>query len=222
MITLENLLFILFIYNSYDNAYFFTYLASYFASGVIVYNVAYKFSPDKQVAYCNFADKRFICGIPYFGDVVSNGVFFLAGGMQWLCNNNPVFGVICILIGVGSTYFHLRPCVETLYWDRLSMVIGMAYLIMIKSGLSFQELLISGVYTLDYNSNTKDLLPYAMYQLNMILFWILISGITSPVILYIMAKVCEDYDKEIYLKTNCWISGHTIKHVLAGFAMMAI
>jgi hypothetical protein len=51
------------------------------------------------------------------------------------------------------------------------------------------------------------------------LFWI--NGISWPVALYLLAKYFEDNDKKYYLQTG-YISGHSIKHILAGVAMFLI
>jgi hypothetical protein len=74
--------------------------------------------------------------------------------------------------------------------------------------------------SLEYRERTNDLSLYVAYQLNMIIFLIWTNGFSLPVIFYIIAKEFEDYDKEVYIATKQIISGHTIKHILAGIAML--
>jgi hypothetical protein len=44
----------------------------------------------------------------------------------------------------------------------------------------------------------------------------------SALLLYVLAKYCEDRDYEIFELTRQIISGHSLKHVLAGLAWIAI
>lgn len=220
MHSLEIALLVFTIYNNLGNPNLFAFSQCYFLSHILAYIVRNKFTIAKQINYCDFADKRCIHGIPNIGDVISNLAFILAGFYQYVYNDNINLGIICILIGIGSTYFHWTPSLITLYWDRLPMIIGMAYIMYQYTEIAFQELLLHGLLSLEYRERTNDLSLYVAYQLNMIIFLIWTNGFSLPVIFYIMAKEFEDYDKEVYTATKQIISGHTIKHILAGIAML--
>jgi hypothetical protein len=85
--------------------------------------------------YHNFADQRFLLGIPNFWNVISNLPFFLVGvwGVGYLVSEQSLqtidgsierwmylfLFVGVALTGVGSAYYHLEPDNERLVWDRL-------------------------------------------------------------------------------------------------------
>lgn len=217
---LETSLFAILVINNYGNEYLSHYIISYLASAIIAAFHENRFTLEKQRAYCNFADARGCCRVPHAANVVSNGIFILAGLYHFINTGALLFGMIAIAVGVGSSYFHWRPSLETLFWDRLPMVFGMAYIIHQNTGLEWSELLLHGLYTLEYHNMTHDLMPYVIYQTNMILLLAWVTGLSIPVVLYILAKICEDWDTEIYIWTNFQVSGHTLKHILAGLAMM--
>jgi len=210
------------IYNDWYNAYLSTFLISYFISHILAYIYNNKFNLAKQIEYCKFADTRCIHGIPYFGDVVSNLGFILAGVYQYAIIKNFYFGIICIFIGIGSTYFHRSPSLNTLYWNRLPMIFGMTYIMNFYTHMEITSLLLHGLLALEYHAITKDLSLYVAYQINMILFLLWTNGLTMPLGYYMLAKICEDNDINIYIRTKKIISGHTIKHILAALAMMSI
>ena len=84
--------------------------------------------------YHDFADKRGLLGIPNFGDVASNLLFFLVGlaGVK-LCIDKSLgrlekawfvmFAGIA-LVGIASAYYHWDPNDYTLVWDRMSLTVG--------------------------------------------------------------------------------------------------
>ena len=220
MHSLEITLLVFTIYNNWDNQNLCGFCTCYFFSHILAVAARYKFTIAKQHEYCNFADTRCIHGVRNFGDVISNLSFILAGYYQFIYNDNFDLGIICFLIGIGSTYFHWSPSIKTLYWDRLPMILGMAYIMNQYTEIGFQDLMLHGLLSLEYREMTNDLSLYAAYQLNMILFLIWTTGFSWPVIFYVMAKVFEDRDNEFYMATNEIISGHTVKHILAGIAMI--
>ncbi|UJP02361.1 MAG: alkaline phytoceramidase, partial [Nitrosomonas sp.] len=48
------------------------------------------------------------------------------------------------------------------------------------------------------------------------------NGIYQIIALYAVAKVFEMLDAQIFAWTNGWISGHTLKHLVAAFAAYGI
>jgi len=220
MYVLELSLLIAMIYHDWQNPHLLSYLLCYGISSSISYIMQNKFTTYNQIKYCNFADKRCLCSIPNFGDVISNLTFILAG-VYHIIQANIIFGSICIGIGIGSTYFHCKPSITTLYWDRLPMIFGMAWTINYYSGLNLEHLLLHGLLSLDYHLLTSNLSMYVAFQLNMLVFLFWINGLSCPFALYLLAKYFEDNDKKYYLQTG-YISGHSIKHILAGIAMFLI
>jgi hypothetical protein len=88
-------------------------------------------------AYHLFADMRVVCGVPRFGDVVSNLAFLVVGafGLYHVKAVQAVgvfesprdsipyycFFAAVTLIGAGSAYYHWAPDTARLFWDRLPM-----------------------------------------------------------------------------------------------------
>ncbi|GMA99962.1 hypothetical protein [Pelosinus sp. IPA-1] len=148
-------------------------------------------------------------------------------------------------VGFGSAYYHLQPSNSTLFWDRLPMTLGFATLTacicaerfgLRVGGFVFVPLVLSGVCSVFYWLITElagagDLrlyilvqyLPMIIVPLILILFpkkstgdryyWILLSS-------YIIAKGFEMQDYHIFEMTHHVISGHTLKHLIAGLGIL--
>lgn len=155
-----------------------------------------------------------------------------------------VFFIGVFLVALGSSYYHLNPSNQTLVWDRLPMTIAfmaffsiiIAEFISIKSGKNlFFPLVSIGLISIFYWDYTEhhgvgDLRLYALVQfLPMLLIpaiLLLFRSCFSHVRyywyflgLYGLAKITETYDSNIY-DYLFFISGHSIKHILASFGCM--
>ena len=146
------------------------------------------------------------------------------------------------IVGIGSAYYHWEPNNETLFWDRLPMTVMFMTIVSIlltekvhgKWGMfSLVPLIILG---------TLSLVWWIFTELHMLYtgdlrFYIIVQ--TAPVVLtpfivfmyedrytlaynmylccafYLVAKVTELFDHEIFHLTNEWISGHAFKHIAA-------
>lgn len=150
-----------------------------------------------------------------------------------------LFFVGILLVSIGSAYYHWNPNNTTLVWDRLPMTMGFMGLLIallseyVDTRLGNNILLLSallfGSATVVYWHWTDDLRFYLWVQfLPLIIIVLLVSLLKSSypgqwIILlvlafYILAKITEIYDTEIYNLTNNLISGHTIKHCLAAIS----
>lgn len=204
-------------------------------------------------AYHAFADRRTLCGIPNFGNVVSNvpvfivglgGLIFVAakkysGGLPSLKTHYALFFAGAVLIGAGSAWYHLHPNNHTLVWDRLPMTLTfMALLsavlgenISVRAGrISLVPLLAAGIASVWYWHVTElagrgDLRFYAVVQfLPLLLIPAIMLLFRSPfasnrplvwmLLAYVLAKLAEFYDGEIYQLLN-FLSGHTFKHLFS-------
>ena len=157
-----------------------------------------------------------------------------------------VFFVGVLLSGLGSCYYHAVPNNNSLVWDRLPMTIAFAgfFAIVISEYISalagkriLMPLLVAGVASVAYWALTEasgagDLRPYAVIQFLPVLiipavlllyrsdsvssqyFWIIIG-------LYFLAKVFENLDAVVFGMGN-WMSGHTLKHLVAGLAPLVL
>jgi len=158
-----------------------------------------------------------------------------------------VFFLGALLTCFGSAYYHAAPDNPRLVWDRLPMTLGFAGLVAaaiaerVNLGLGLRALwplLLVGVVTVIYWYGTErmgagNLIPYAAYQgwsiavIFLLLFYR--SGrythgnlLAWAAAWYGLAKVSETYDLQVYRLLGGTLSGHTIKHVLASFAVSAI
>lgn len=147
-----------------------------------------------------------------------------------------VFFVGTILTSFGSAFYHLNPNDNTLVFDRLPMTVafmsfvtlfvqerepGLRWLLPIMLGI--------GIASIAWWVYRDDLRPYGWVQffpVVAILFLIPagrrytgeLSAILFIGLAYLVAKICEAYDKQIFDVLRGTISGHTLKHLAAAFA----
>ncbi len=157
-----------------------------------------------------------------------------------------------MLISLGSSWYHLQPNNTSLVWDRLPMTIAFMSLLamLLRERVLFVgaevaekigELILPCLLVLGFSSvlywyfgelrGEGDLRPYlavqflpmlllplilllypARYLRNRCLWWALL--------LYVLAKLAEYFDGA--LLANFVLSGHSIKHLLASAAVLAI
>jgi hypothetical protein len=147
-----------------------------------------------------------------------------------------------LLTAFGSSYYHLAPDNARLVWDRLPMTLAFMGLVCamldervsVRVGLSLLPiLLLVGAGSVLWWWHTEkigagDLRFYAAVQIYAVL--------VLPVLLllpprytrswdfgvvfgfYVLAKICETADRQIFLIDRHTISGHTLKHLAAGAA----
>jgi hypothetical protein len=143
------------------------------------------------------------------------------------------------LTALGSAYYHLSPDNATLVWDRMPMTIVFVGLLTIVIGelispraawFLLMPLLAVGAASVAWWAMTEqagngDLRPYALVQfLSPVLILLMLgmyphsrgmfAGLTWLGGVYALAKICELYDLEI-LQTTGFVSGHTLKHIVA-------
>lgn len=206
--------------------------------------------------YHHFADQRGALGIDNFLDVVSNASFLLAGlaGLWAVFSGRArfefpserwpyaVFFLGILLTAAGSSYYHLAPDNETLFWDRLPMTIAFMGLvssqivdrISVRIGLLLLgPMLLAGIASVVYwiateRAGAGNVLPYALLQGYAVVVLLLMailhrSRYTRASDLYfifgwyVLAKLLELFDAQV-LAYNHIVSGHTLKHVAAAAA----
>ena len=159
-----------------------------------------------------------------------------------------VFFLGAVLTCFGSSYYHAAPDNARLVWDRLPMTLGFAGLVSaavaervdLRAGLrSLWPLLAIGVITTFYWYGTErvghgNLIPYAAFQAWSVFVIVLLvaafparrytrGGLLAwAAVWYGLAKLFEAFDLQVFRLLGGMLSGHTIKHVLASFAVFAI
>ena len=202
--------------------------------------------------YHDFADRRFLLGVPNFFDVASNIAFLVVGALGIaLCAGRrrpprfaswTVFFIATFLTGLGSAYYHWAPGDATLLWDRLPVAVAaMALLVAlavehVDEGLErflLAPAMVIGATSVLWWRWSGDLRPYLWVQfapLLCILFMLAMFParytqrrfILLGIGLYALAKATENEDMGIFTLTGHIVSGHTLKHLLAAGAIFAL
>jgi hypothetical protein len=152
-----------------------------------------------------------------------------------------------VLIFVGSAYYHWAPNNTSLVWDRLPITLAimgifsmiLAERISVRIGIRFLiPLLVVGVASVAYwhvteQSGQGDLRFYALVQflpivLIPIMLWLFparYSGaryLVEMISWYAVAKVLEFLDASIWGWVGGWVSGHSLKHLVAAWGIYAL
>jgi len=159
---------------------------------------------------------------------------FLTDGERW-----PYF---CLFLGVGltafgSAYYHLAPDNARLVWDRLPMAVAfmglfsgiLAERLGLRFGLTMLPVLqVVGLGSVLYWHFTDDLRPYYFVQFYPALaipFLVLVfparytgtGYLLLALLFYVLAKIAEyPFDAPLFSALGYTLSGHTLKHLLAG------
>src|SRR5260221_6159244 len=213
----------------------------------------------QDLHYHDFADQRELLGIPNFWNVVSNFPLVLVGllgfhllveaplngGLNELRRGYLYFFLGVLLVGIGSSYYHLHPSNQTLLWDRMPLTIAFMALVSVLVGEHISvpagrrllwPLLVVGLASVLYWHASEaaghgDLRPYFLVQfLPMALIPLLLlllrsrlstTGYLWAVLgLYAVAKILELEDGAVFDALG-GISGHSLKHLCAALRAFA-
>jgi len=214
--------------------------------------------PQPQ-SYHDFADQRAMFGVANFLDVASN-VGFLIAGVAGLVVTMSIgtfeFGVerlpyAIFFLGVlftaaGSSYYHVSPDNERLFWDRLPMTIAFMSLIAaqvvdrisVKAGMVLLfPMLALGASSVIYwlateRAGAGNVMPYGILQAWSVVM-LLILAVLEPsrytrgndilwvFAWYVIAKVLEFFDPQI-LALGHLAGGHALKHLAAAVAGIVV
>ena len=206
--------------------------------------------------YHDFADQRTKFGVDHFLNVASNLGFLIAGiaGLVLVIGARAhfefeqerwpwiVFFLGILLTAPGSSYYHLAPDNERLFWDRLPMTIAFMGLvssqivdrISVRAGVALLlPMLLVGVASVVYWRVTErmgagNVLPYAILQGYSVIVLLLLAFLAPSRYTrgsdlyfvfgwYVFSKVLEALDAQV-LAVGQIVSGHTLKHVAASIA----
>ena len=143
------------------------------------------------------------------------------------------------LLCFGSSYFHLLPDADRLAWDRYTVLLAMLPLscVIIADRLDTRiasmllgPSILLGLASVIVWQLTDDLRFYAFMQFfPMVAMLVLIIALPSrysrPSYLFIIlgvfvvSKVAEHFDRDIYAALNGFVGGHALKHILAALAI---
>jgi hypothetical protein len=199
-----------------------------------------------------FADARTVLHIPHALDVLSNLPFLLFGvwGLAGLRPALPapqrqavvVFFLGLLATWLGSSYYHLAPSPWGLMWDRLGMGVAFAGVL----GLAVAErvspraalattfvTLVSAMAASIWCYASGDVLPWACIQFGGMLLVLVCACLPRQVqslgvrwlvlvAIYAAAKLLEGADAAVFYASREWVSGHSLKHVVASLAALPV
>lgn len=201
-------------------------------------------------AYFAFVDDRAFFGVSNAWNVLTNLPFLYVGYCMFKTYKSEanayyrypgfVLALGMVLTAFGSAYFHWNPNSETLFWDRLPMVIAFTGVLLFLVTDRFSPdltlaaavpMLLLAIGSVIYWKVADDLRPYAVLQLGLLLFSILIAVFRKPnritngavfgmAFFYLLAKVVEYQDGALYEMSEHFISGHSLKHLFAAGAVI--
>ena len=200
--------------------------------------------------YHLFVDTRSFGAIPNTQDVLSNIFFVLVGilGVKEVLNKKNhqasswiIFFLSIILVAPGSAYYHWSPNNFTLLWDRLPMSLGFMALFIIlisehinpKAEKYLTLGLLLGISSVIVWIITDDLRFYFWIQFSSFIIIPLVLLFFSSryshkylygisLFLYGLAKWSEVKDEAIFSLSHQFISGHTLKHLLAALGIAVL
>ncbi len=147
-----------------------------------------------------------------------------------------------VLTAGTSGWYHLEPDEERLAMDRVGMSLAFAGLLGLGAAARISEragavlglaVLVLGPIAAQYAGTVGDMLPWAILQAGgMVLVVVFACMPRRPgsldvhwlavIAAYGVAKLLELNDVQVYRFTGEWISGHTLKHVMASFAAIPV
>ena len=206
----------------------------------------------QSAAYHDFADQRFLLGVPNLLDVASSVAFVAVGAMGVTLCAGPgrppsaaswiavFFGTL--LTGFGSAFYHWAPSDASLVWDRLPMALGftalLTALVVEHLGEGLERFLLApalavGVSSVLWWQWSGDLRLYlfAQYAPMLCIPFILAlfparyshrRFVLYALGFYGLAKAAEAKDAAIFELTGQVLSGHTLKHLLAAWGIFML
>jgi hypothetical protein len=151
-----------------------------------------------------------------------------------------IFFLGFVLVGVGSAYYHLDPNDWGLAWDRMGMVVAFAGVLGLvaahrvsvrAANLLLPVALMGGVLSVVWFAATDSITPYLVMQFGGIglvagASWLPTHGggpnWAALIGAYALAKVLEMEDLQVFQFTQGVVSGHTLKHLFAALAALAV
>jgi len=200
--------------------------------------------------YFNFVDTRECAGIPNAWNVLSNLPFLYVAwhlfktykdeGAPMYRRPGMLLAFGMLLTALGSSWFHWNPTPHTLFWDRLPMVIAFSgiFLLLVSDRFSTElsrtieiPLIAISFASVFYWKFAENIRPYAVLQFGLLIFTFMIGVFTrgnrisnasvfGMAGLYFAAKVLEYRDGMIFDVLGNLVSGHSLKHLLAGVAVL--
>ncbi len=225
--------------------------------GTLTLLALFTFVPEipQPLTYHAFADKKSLFGIPNWNNIWSSLLYIPLGiwGLGVAHTHKlpkerllwQIFFAGVILIGIGSTAYHLQPNNESLVIDRIPIAIVLMTFLSIlveeEKGAAWGLYLLPfalclGIFSVIWwiyseRMGAGDLRLYIWVQFiasfAALLFAYFRSGrrrwlLITVASLFAASKVFEFYDVQIYARSYDLIGGHPIKHILSAAAVVCL
>ena len=204
---------------------------------------------DQLAHYHDFADQTHWLGLPNGKDVWSNVGLILVGAWasyDLRYTRTPFTGRISayvlasaiVLTGLGSSYYHLQPNDFSLIWDRLPIslicagLLGMVYQYTHQRGEGWLlsaaiACALLGVWHWHVSGDLRLYLGMQVFTILALPLWLwqarapraIKVALLWAIAFYIISKVTEALDLQLFAASGHVISGHTLKHLFATMAM---
>ncbi|CAM3420321.1 hypothetical protein [Polaromonas hydrogenivorans] len=187
----------------------------------------------QPASFHDFADQRAWGAIPHAMDVLGNlpfaawgmaGLWALARAVRQRAVDGASVGLaglffagLVVTAGV-SAFYHWQPDDAGLVWDRMGMALAAAVLLL-------------GPVTVQVWAASGNLLPWGVLQIGGMALILGLAGLPPAwpapglrirwalvIALYALAKLLELADHAVFDLTGQFLSGHSLKHVVASFA----
>ena len=149
-------------------------------------------------------------------------------------------GLVCT--AAGSALYHWQPQDAGLLWDRLGMVLPFAGLLGLAGASRVSAragaaaagtVLLAGPLAVLWWSHSGNLLPWAVVQFGGLLAVLALACLPhrhgalvvqwgAVIAWYAVAKAFELADHAVFEATGQWVSGHTLKHLMAAGAALPV
>ncbi|MES2611283.1 MAG: hypothetical protein V4679_13625 [Pseudomonadota bacterium] len=147
-----------------------------------------------------------------------------------------------LLTAVGSGVYHWHPDDAGLLWDRLGMVLPFAGLLGLAAAgrvspragwAAAGTVLLAGTAAVLWWAHSGNLLPWAAVQLGGMLVVLALAVLPrradalavhlgAVIAFYGVAKLFEAADHAVLEATGQWVSGHSLKHLIAAGAALPV
>lgn len=150
--------------------------------------------------------------------IYSNGIFLAIGIHHWK-NNNQLLGLFFIFLFIGSTLFHISTSKQTLFIDRMAMILVFSYFFnQFYPRISIGNYGLIGFLTIALWYKTDELLYYFLFQgIGLILFLFYYPINPHYKFLIIISYISITYSQLI--KQGKY---HSLKHIALGLLSLIL
>lgn len=147
-----------------------------------------------------------------------------------------------VLTSAGSAWYHWQPDDAGLVWDRAAMAVAFAGMLGLAAGsrISGRAALVlagfslaAGLVAVVVWHTGGNLLPWIVLQFGGMALVLGLACLRAQpgalslplavvIVIYALAKLLELADHEVFAATAGWVSGHSLKHLVASFAAVPV